>query len=184
MKEIRNFLLKNIGGTEMSFSAVLTVIAALLDKVPTLFILFLVAVVLDYITGWVKAAFFTKDWDSKTGTLGAIKKVMYFMMIGTTFLIGYSIREMGNQIGWKLDYAMLIGWYVTAVLLVNEFTSITENFYIMFPDKVPIWLIKMLKICDNTLENKINTLVCKNQNCDACSLKERCNYKKEEKEVK
>ncbi len=182
MKGLKEFLLKNIGGTEMSISAVLTAMAALFDKVPTLLILFMSAVVIDYVTGWAKAAFFTKDWDSKTGTLGIIKKVMYFVMIGTTFLIGYSIREMGAQIGWKLDYAMFIGWYVMAVLLVNEFTSIVENFYVMFPDKVPIWLIKMLRICDNTLENKINTLVCKNQNCEACDLKERCNMRKTETE--
>ena len=115
----------------------------------------------------------------KTGLQGIIKKVMYFVMIGTAFLIGWGIKEMGAGAGLNLDFALLIGWYVTAVMLVNELTSILENLYVIMPEKVPVWLIKTLKIADETIEGKINDLVCKNQNCETCELKERCNLKKE-----
>ena len=54
------------------------------------------AVALDYLTGWIKAKYFLKDWNSKTGLQGIIKKLMYFVMIGTAFLIGWGIREMGG----------------------------------------------------------------------------------------
>ena len=106
------------------------------------------------------------------------KKLMYFVMIGTAFLIGWGIREMGGSIGINLDFAMLIGWYVTAVMLINEFTSILENLYVIMPEKVPVWLIKTLKVADKQLGDKINDLVCKNQNCDTCELSARCNLKK------
>lgn len=68
---------------------------------------------------------------------------------------------MGGSIGINLDFAMLIGWYVTAVMLINEFTSILENLYVIMPEKVPVWLIKTLKVADKQLGDKINDLVCK-----------------------
>ena len=79
---------------------------------------------------------------------------------------------MGAGAGLNLEFALLIGWYVTAVMLVNEFTSILENLYVIMPEKVPVWLIKTLKIADEKIEGKINDLVCKNQNCDTCELKD------------
>lgn len=85
---------------------------------------------------------------------------------------------MGGSIGINLDFAMLIGWYVTAVMLINEFTSILENLYVIMPEKAPVWLIKTLKVADKQLGDKINDLVCKNQNCDTCELSARCNLKK------
>ncbi len=53
-----------------------------------------------------------------------------------------------------------------------------ENLYVIMPEMVPVWLIKTLKIADDTIDHKINDLVCKNQNCDICELRERCNLKK------
>lgn len=169
-------LLKNIRGTDLTMSAIFTAAAAFFHRVPTLLILFMIAVALDYLTGWVKAAFFLREWNSKTGLQGIIKKAMYFVLIGVAFLIGYGIKEIGAQVGWDLGFSIYIGWYVTAVMLVNELTSILENLYVIMPDNVPTWLVKILKIADNKLDNKINDIVCKNQNCEICSIKERCNH--------
>ena len=163
----------------LGVSAIFTAIAAFFGKVPVLLVLFMAAVVIDYATGWIKAKYFLRDWNSKTGLQGIIKKLMYFVMIGTAFLIGWGIKEMGESAGINLGFAMMIGWYVTAVMLINEFTSILENLYVIMPEKVPVWLIKTLKIADEKLDHKINDLVCKNQNCETCELKERCNLKKE-----
>ena len=143
----------------LSVSAIFTAIAAALGQIPILLILFMAAVALDYLTGWIKAKYFLRDWNSKTGLQGIIKKIMYFVMIGTAFLIGWGIREMGDTVGVNLEFAMLIGWYVTAVMLINELTSILENLYVIMPEKVPVWLIKTLKIADEKLENKINDVV-------------------------
>lgn len=164
----------------LSVSAIFTAVAAAFGKIPFILIVFMAAVVIDYLTGWIKAKYFVKDWNSKQGLQGIIKKLMYFVMIGTAFLIGWGIKEMGDNVGFDLSFAMLIGWYVTAVMLINEFTSILENLYVIMPEKVPVWLIKTLKIADEKLDNKINDIVCKNQNCDACTLKDRCNLKKTE----
>lgn len=162
----------------LGVSAFFTAVAAALGKIPVILTLFMAAVVIDYATGWIKAKYFLHEWNSKTGLQGIIKKVMYFVMIGTAFLIGWGIREMGAGAGINLDFAMLIGWYVTAVMLVNELTSILENIYVIMPEKVPVWLIKTLKIADEKIEGKINDLVCKNQDCGICELKDRCNLKK------
>lgn len=178
---MKDFLLtiKTPNTAGLSISALFTAVATVLGNIPVLLVLFIVAVITDYITGWIKAKYFLRDWNSKTGLQGIVKKVMYFLMIGTAFLIGWGIREMGENVGINLNFAMMIGWYVTAVMLINELTSILENLYVIMPDKVPLWLIKTLKIADSTIEGKINDWVCKNQNCEVCELKERCNLKKD-----
>ncbi len=169
-------IIKNTDGAQAALSVVITAAAALFNRVPTLLLLFMIAVVIDYLTGWIKAAFFLKEWNSKTGLQGIIKKTMYFVLIGVAFMVGYGIKELGTQIGFDLGFSLYIGWYTVAVMLINELTSILENLYAIMPEKVPVWLVKILKITDNTLENKINGIVCKNQNCDECSIKERCNH--------
>ena len=169
-------IIKSVGGAQATVSVIVTAAAAFFNKVPTLLILFMAAVMIDYLTGWIKAAFFLKEWNSKTGLQGIIKKAMYFVLIGVAFMVGYGIKELGTQIGFDLGFSLYIGWYTVAVMLINELTSILENLYVIMPEKVPVWLVKILKITDNTLENKINGIVCKNQNCDECSIKERCNH--------
>lgn len=163
-------------------SACVTAIAALFDKVPTLLLLLIVAMVLDYLTGYIKAAYFLKEWNSKAGLEGLIKKLMYFVIVATAFLTGYAISTLGNQIGVDLGFAIYMGFYTTAVLLINELTSILENLYVIMPDKTPIWLVKVLKIADNQLDNKINDLICKKQDCEICNLKSRCTHYLEKKE--
>ena len=55
---MKETLLKfDIGGLKLSISAVFTAVAALFNKVPTLHILFMAAVAIDYLTGWVKQPF-------------------------------------------------------------------------------------------------------------------------------
>ena len=171
---------EKIGGETLTMSAIFTAAAAIFNRVPTLLILFMIAVVIDYVTGWLKAAFFLKEWNSKTGLQVIITQAMYFVLIGLAFLIGYGLKGMGAQIGFDLGFSLYIGWYVTAVMLINELTSILENLYVMIPNAVPTWLIKILKITDNKLDNSINDIVCKNQNCEACNIKERCNRYKEQ----
>lgn len=177
---MRNFFmtLRMPDAAELSLSAVFTAIAAMFGKIPVILLLFMAAVLTDYVTGWAKAKYFLKDWNSKTGLQGIIKKLMYFVMIGTAFLIGWGITEIGKDAGLNLGFVILIRQYVTAVMLVNELTSILENLYVIMPEMVPVWLIKTLKIADDTIDHKINDLVCKNQNCDICELRERCNLKK------
>ena len=168
-----------IGGAGFTMSAFITAVAAAFNKIPTLLLLFIAAVVIDYITGWVKAAFFLREWNSKSGLQGIVKKAMYFVLIAVAFIIGYGIEQMGVQIGFELEFSVYIGWYVVAVMLINELTSILENLYVINPAMVPVWLVKILKIADNKLDNTISDIVCKNQNCEDCSIKDRCNNKKQ-----
>lgn len=163
-------------GTDFIMSAFVTAVAAIFHKVPTLLTLFVISVFVDYLTGCIKSAVFLNEWNSKTGLQGIVKKAMYFVLIAVAFLVGYSIQEIGIQLGIELSISMYIGWYTVAVMLINEFTSILENLYVIIPDKIPVWLIKALKVSDDKLEHRINDIVCKNQDCEKCSLKERCTY--------
>ena len=98
VSDMRNFFmtLRMPDAAELSLSAVFTAIAAMFGKIP------------DYVTGWAKAKYFLKDWNSKTGLQGIIKKLMYFVMIGTAFLIGWGITEIGKDAGLNLGFVILI----------------------------------------------------------------------------
>ena len=54
-----------IGSEGFTMSAIITAAAAILHKVPALLILFMLAVLADYLTGWVKARYFLREWNSK-----------------------------------------------------------------------------------------------------------------------
>ena len=45
----------------LSVSAIFTAVAAALGKIPVILILFMAAVVIDYVTGWIKAKYFLHD---------------------------------------------------------------------------------------------------------------------------
>ncbi len=151
-----------------------------IGRMSRLLLIFIVAVFVDYLTGWIKAAFYLHEWNSKTGLQGIVKKLMYFVAIATAFMVGYTIQVIGDACNIDLNFAMLIGWYTIVVMLVNELTSILENMYVIMPDKIPLWLIKVLDIADGSLEKKINGIVCKNQDCSKCNIKDRCSMRKDD----
>lgn len=159
-------------------SIIVTTILAIYNKVPLIMWFFISAVCIDYITGFIKSKWFLNNWNSEEGFRGLIKKLMYFILIAVAFLISHSIAQAGVYFNINLEFASLLGWYVVVVLLINELGSILENLYVIHPDKIPVWLIKGMKIANTAINDKISNAVCKDQNCDVCEIKDKCTKKK------
>ena len=92
-----------------------------------LFAAYLVLNIIDYITGCMKARINNKINSSK-GLSGILKKFGYWLMILTGFCAGAVFIEIGEIININLQVTTLIGWFVLASLIINEFRSIIENF--------------------------------------------------------
>ncbi|MGN0136745.1 phage holin family protein [Anaerotignum sp.] len=130
--------------------AIMTALAAVLGRYWFLFAGFLLFNIIDWLTGWAKSSM-QGESSSSIGAKGAMKKVGYWVVIGTAFFIGFSFEEMGEVIGVNLVFMDYLGWFVLANYLVNEIRSVLENLVEMDVD-VPAFLVKGLQVTSEKLE--------------------------------
>ena len=129
---------------------VMTAVAAVFGQYWFLFAGFLLFNVVDWLSGWARSRQ-KKESSSKAGAKGIVKKVWYWVVIGTAFFIGFSFEQMGQSIGVPLDFMNLVGWFVLANYLVNEIRSVLENLVDM-DVPVPVFLVRGLKIAAEKIE--------------------------------
>lgn len=115
------------------------------------FAAFLALNVIDWITGWVKANK-KKEESSKVGAVGAVKKLGYWAAVLVAFIIASVFEHFGHDmLGVDLSFLHLIGWWVLAMLIVNEARSILENL-VELGHKIPEVLIKGLAVTEKLIE--------------------------------
>lgn len=129
---------------------VMTALAATLGQYWFLFAGLLIFNIVDWISGWMRSRMKGESC-SKIGAIGAMKKVWYWVVIGTAFFIGFSFEAMGQTVGVSLWFMDFVGWFVLANYLVNEIRSVLENLVDM-DVPVPAFLVKGLKITADKLE--------------------------------
>lgn len=92
------------------------------------------------------------------GAAGAIKKLGYWAAVLVAFVISGCFVHIGNDLlGIDLSFLNLIGWWVLAMLIINEARSILENL-VELGVKVPEVLIKGLAITEKLIEAGIDIL--------------------------
>lgn len=119
------------------------------------FAAFLLLNIVDWITGWVKANK-KKEESSKVGAIGAVKKLGYWAVVLVAFTISGVFVHLGSDIlGINLSFLHMIGWWVLAMLIVNEARSILENL-VELGYKVPDILIKGLAVTEKLIAAKVD----------------------------
>ena len=114
-----------------------------------------IVVILDFITGIVKAKAIGEPISSKKGTIGFWKKIALFVGLLFGFFLDYFIPFAINAIGITIDigntalFGMIIGCYI----VINESISICENLYQSNPEILPKWIIKMLTGTKEQIDN-------------------------------
>lgn len=143
---------KFLNGVNVIGGVIVATLAATLGKYWFLFIGLLVFNVIDWLTGWTKSRMKGESC-SKTGAIGAMKKVGYWVVIGTAFFIGFSFEAMGESIGVELSHMDFIGWFTLANYLVNEMRSVLENLVEM---GVPVneKLVKGLRVAAEKMQDE------------------------------
>ena len=121
-----------------------------------LFVAFLGLNVIDYITGYMKSRA-KRTLNSSKGLDGVVKKFGYWLMIVVAFGMSGIFIEVGEVIGLNLHFTTMIGWFVLASLIINEFRSIIENFFEM-GYHVPEILTKGLEVANKALDAAEDTL--------------------------
>lgn len=121
-----------------------------------IFVLFLVLNVVDYVYGVLKAMA-TNTMSSAKGAKGVVKKVSYWVVIVLAFGLSCVFVEIGAAVGVDLGFLQLLGWFVLAIYIINEITSILENMVALGVDVPPILLkgLAAAKTAVDTAGNKV-----------------------------
>lgn len=124
------------------FSTIVGIIGGLFTflfgKLDILFYTLIAFVVLDYITGLVKA-FYTKTVSSEIGKKGLLKKVMILIVIAVAVLLHRLILELVPELNTPLREIAILFY------ICNEGISILENVaeFLPIPDKLKSTLIQL-----------------------------------------
>lgn len=109
--------------------------------------------IIDWLTGWYKANK-KKEESSKVGLIGAIKKLGYWAIVLVAFIISGCFVGIGKELfNIDLSFLHMVGWWVLAMLIINEARSILENL-VELGYKVPEVLIKGLAITEKLIAAK------------------------------
>ncbi len=113
-----------------------------------------IAIVIDCVTGLVKAKVIAEGWDSKKATKGFWKKVALLVALVFGMLLDFFIPTALSQIGvtipFNLPFALVLGCYI----VLNECISICENLYKINPEIMPKWIVNLLKIAKKDIDSK------------------------------
>lgn len=104
----------------------------------------LIVIILDFITGTIKAKATGEGLNSKKATIGFWKKIALFVGLSFGFFLDYFIPFMLTYINIDMPQTALFGMVFGCYIVINESLSIAENLYMINPDVLPKWVVKML----------------------------------------
>ena len=111
-----------------------------------LFIVFVsLAIAFDCITGLIKAKTIGEGLTSQKGWKGFWKKISLLVGLFFGIFLDYAIpllfARAGLTLGVDLPFALIICCYI----VLNESISVCENLYLINPNIMPKWTIKLLR---------------------------------------
>ncbi len=124
-------------------ASALFVLSYLYNAVGLLFVILLIFMALDYITGLFNAWMLNKA-NSRVGLLGIVKKFGYVALLCLSFLLDLAIGDTLSTLNMKLPLESFFGILVTCWLLGNEALSVLENLESMGVP-IPLFLKKGIK---------------------------------------
>lgn len=139
-------------GIQLVFSGALTAAAIYLNAIMIPIIVLMAFMLLDYITGLIKA-WKTHILSSEIGLIGIIKKICYMILVCVAMGVDYLVYNGLVAVNITAPYNLWFGLIVTIWLIINEMISILENLSeIGVP--IPSFLQKMVKRLKKTVDKE------------------------------
>ena len=113
-----------------------------------------VAVVLDVVTGLVKAKATGEGLSSDKATKGFWKKISLFVGLAFGIFLDYAVATVLVQVGVTIGLELPFSLIICAYIIINEAISISENLYLTNPDSFPPAVGKLLKVAKGKIEEK------------------------------
>lgn len=115
-------------------------------------VLLVSVMMLDYISGMVKA-WFTRTLSSKTGMRGIVKKLCYMLAVAVAVIVDFVIQLAAERTSIDLTGCYFCATLVMVWLILNECISILEN-AAAIGVPVPEFLLRLIKRLKNASEPK------------------------------
>jgi len=143
----------------MKETATKTVIAAIGAGFAAYFEVLLVPIIVavvvmlcDYLSG-MAAAWTRSELSSRTGIVGIVKKVAYFLVIAVGIVVDWVVQAAADRVGIDAGNFCYFALLVTLWLIVNECISILENVE-EIGAPVPAFLMSVIKKLKSSTEAK------------------------------
>lgn len=120
-----------------------------------LFIVFVsLAIVFDCITGLIKAKTIGEGLTSQKGWKGFWKKISLLVGLFFGIFLDYAVPLLFARAGLTLGVDLPFALIICAYIVLNESISVCENLYLINPNIMPKWIIKLLKGSKSRLEEE------------------------------
>lgn len=135
-------------------STVSGAIAAFFGQYGVFVVLVAVSIVLDVITGIIRAKATGEGLSSEKARKGFWRKMALFAAFFFGIFLDYAATCVILKVGIKLGYDMPFAMIIAAYIIINEAISISENLYLTNPDSFPPQIGKWLKVAKKEIEQK------------------------------
>lgn len=137
-------------------AAVLGIIGTMAEEYLLLLVLVAVAIVLDVISGLIKAVATGDPITSEKGTRGFWRKMILLFSMAFAFFLDVAIPALLEVVNIKppFEKTLLFGSVVGVYIILNESISIAENIYKTNRRALPKWLKKLLTGARDEIDKK------------------------------
>ncbi len=133
----------NTSALRCLLAAILASLAVYFEQIGAAIAILGGVMILDYITGMVKA-YITSSLCSKKGMRGIVKKLSYFIVVLTGSVCDWVLAYALGRLGIHYAIPFFIALLITVWLIINEMISILENLSAIGVP-LPAFLSKLLK---------------------------------------
>lgn len=137
----------------LAASALLGTIATIAEQYVVLIILVAIVIVMDVISGLIRAAATGEAITSEKGTRGFWKKIALLFSMIFAFFLDLAVPYILDVVNISIPKMLLFGSIVGVYIILNESISITENILKANRHSVPKWLKKLLTGAKNKIDD-------------------------------
>ena len=140
--------------TKWLLSVITGALAAFFGQYGLFIVLVAVAVVLDVVTGLVKAKATGEGLSSEKANKGFWKKISLFVGLLFGIFLDYAAATVLIHAGVNMKIDMPFALIICAYIILNESISIGENLIAIDPGNMPPWVVKLLRGSKGKIEKE------------------------------
>lgn len=140
--------------TKWLWSVIAGALAAFFGQYGLFIVLVAVAVVLDVVTGLIKAKATGEGLSSEKANKGFWKKISLFVGLLFGIFLDYAAEAVLIHAGVNIKIDMPFALIICAYIILNESISIGENLIAIDPGNMPPWVVKLLRGSKGKIEKE------------------------------
>lgn len=140
--------------TKWLLSVITGALAAFFGQYGLFIVLVAVAVVLDVVTGLIKAKATGEGLSSGKANKGFWKKISLFVGLLFGIFLDYAAATVLIHAGVNMKIDMPFALIICAYIILNESISIGENLIAIDPGNMPPWVVKLLRGSKGKIEKE------------------------------